>query len=319
MFYTEDLVGAGAGTYTLTVNDNGCISIMNIDISSILPNPQELCVVTVDSLERNNLIVWEKEISTSISHYNVYRETSWPSTFLFVDSVLYDDMSEFYDSIANPFIRSWRYKISTVDICGVESDLSTEHKTIHLTINQGLGGAYNLIWDDYEGFPFGTFYIYRHLNSTGWDLIDSLPSTLHSYTNVPPSNGGLWYAVTVNAPNACVPTSSAKANGGPYTQSVSNLEDDGIYAVNIKEASSNDNSIEVYPNPAHNFVIVKSEKYKVESIIITDISGRTIRNLGGFKNLLGLEKINISNLPKGIYIINVKTSNGISIHKLIKE
>ena len=44
-------------------------------------------------------------------------------------------------------VNSKRYKISEVDSCGYESDLSLYHENIHLTANVGINGELNLIWD----------------------------------------------------------------------------------------------------------------------------------------------------------------------------
>ena len=42
--------------------------------------------------------------------------------------------SVFVDEFSDVTQRPWRYKLSVVDDCGVESDLSDKHKTMHLTI-----------------------------------------------------------------------------------------------------------------------------------------------------------------------------------------
>jgi len=310
-FTGEDLINYAANIYTLTVEDGGCMDMKDIEIPNIMPNIQELCIVTVDSSNGNNLVVWEKEITTSISHYNIYRETSWPGSYLIVDSVLYDNMSEFHDPIANPMVRSWRYKISSVDICGNESPMSVEHKTIHLTINQGLGGAYNLIWDDYEGFPYGTFYIHRHLDNTGWVLIDSLPNTLHSYTDIPPNIIGLSYALTINAPNSCIPSSSVKTTGGPYSHSLSNLDDYGVGTFTNKFEIER---FKIYPNPTTGIVNIEGENF--EFIEISNISGQVI-----YKQKVNTKELNIdlSNNTKGIYFIKIISNENVSTYKIVLE
>ncbi len=307
---SEDLVGCEAGVYTLTVEDGGCSVIKDIEIPSIMPNVQEICIVTVDSLTGNNLVVWEKEPTDNISHYNIYRETSWPGNYQLVDSVFYNDMSEFYDPTADPRVRSWRYKISAVDVCGNESSLSPEHKTIHLTINHGLNGSYNLIWDDYEGFSYSTFYIYRYMYSTGWVMIDSLPNTLHSYTDTPPFGYGLNYVVRINAPNACIPTGTSKAQGGPYSQSTSNIEDDLI----THQANNNVSKIKVYPNPNNGLFTLELPNDKETTILAYDIMGKLV-----YKTICQTKKqqIDIQNLDKGVYVFEVKNANEISNFRIV--
>ncbi|MFH2143886.1 MAG: T9SS type A sorting domain-containing protein [Bacteroidota bacterium] len=300
----EDLQNVSPGVYYVTVSDfGGCITVQNIEIPSIQLPIQPICVVTVDTMLSRNLVVWEKISASGVDYYKIYRETSIPDQYLHVGSVDYDDMSEYLDFAANPFVRSFRYKISSVDMCGNESSLSDYHKTLHLTINQGTGTTYNLIWDDYEGFPYYTFYIMRYLPASGWITLDSLPKTLHSYTDIPPSNGGLKYLVRINTNTPCVPTSSIKATGGPYDFSYSNfVNPDLSYIINLLNSKE---KIEIYPNP----MTVSSTIYfenviGIEKIIITDISGKIIRI---YKNIDDTQLIiNKGNLSPGMYFIEAR-------------
>ena len=54
---------------------------------------------------------------------------------------LAEEVEVFIDEVADPSIRSWRYKLSVVDVCGIESELSLRHKTMHLTANVGTSAA----------------------------------------------------------------------------------------------------------------------------------------------------------------------------------
>ena len=68
----------------------------------------------------------------------------------------------------------------------------------------------------------------------------------------------------------------------------------------------------VYPNPARN-VLHFSET--VSNIKIADFSGKIVKNISTEET-----KIDVSDLPKGIYIVTVITKDGKSInHKVIKE
>ena len=68
----------------------------------------------------------------------------------------------------------------------------------------------------------------------------------------------------------------------------------------------------VYPNPASDFIHVKSTKRDIEKIFIFDISG---------KLLITETKrdINISHLPSANYVISIKTSEGVKSFKFIKK
>ncbi len=322
-FHGEDLVGYNPGIYSLTVTDNsGCIAVGNVEIP-IVPLPiQPICLVTVDSFAHRNMVVWEKVSSTGVDYYKIYRESSVPNQYLFVNNVDYESMSEFIDLAANPFVRSWKYKISQVDLCGNESPLSDYHKTMHLTINQGMGNSYNLIWDDYEGYSYSTFYIHRHTNATGWVIIDSLPNTLHSFTDIPTSNGGLKYIISMHVPSACFPTSLSKVVGGPYGSSFSNMEDNTYIDVSVK-ITENDKMI-CYPNPMSQFTKIlipnwESDNINSKSILsLKDLMGKTVATykLSEISNIVNLNghnglqiTIQRNSLTKGLYFIELQTTH----------
>ena len=56
--------------------------------------------------------------------------------------------------------KSYKYKITSVDTCGNESDVAetTVHKTMHLIFDPELG---NLVWQNYEGRYVPKYEIFR--------------------------------------------------------------------------------------------------------------------------------------------------------------
>ena len=96
-----------------------------------------------------------------------------------------------------------------VDSCLNESELSADHKTMHLNINLGIPPAINLIWDHYKGdFSFSTYYVLRYTALTGWDTLGALASNLTSFTDPSPPNEDLYYFVEVKHPTGCDPNLS---------------------------------------------------------------------------------------------------------------
>ncbi|MBI4647493.1 MAG: T9SS type A sorting domain-containing protein [Bacteroidia bacterium] len=280
---TEDITGLYAGVYYLTVTDiAGCQGVYSDSIFSVLPGYQPLCLVTVDSATGKNLIIWKKNQEAGIAHYNIYRESNIAGLYYIIAAIPGNNLSEYIDYQSYPKIRAYRYKISAVDDCANESPLSTHHKTMHLTMNEGIGQSYNLIWDHYEGFPFWTYLIYRHTNQAGWTLIDSMPANLTSYTDWPPSMGQLYYRIGVLKNDSCYSSGDLKAQGGPYSQSFSNLDDNGIP------------------------VYIYSAKNSLDLKIYMDVSNTK-------------ESLDISKLSGGVYIIRIKTNDGIIMKKLVKE
>ncbi|MFH2143181.1 MAG: immunoglobulin domain-containing protein, partial [Bacteroidota bacterium] len=312
----EDIENVSPGNYSVSVSEQGgCMTVENLIIPIVQLPVQPICVVTVDTMLGRNLIVWEKVSTSGVDFYKIYRETSIPDQYHHVGTVDYDSMSEYLDAAANPFVRSWRYKITAVDMCGNESPLSYFHKTLHLTMNQGMGMSYNLIWDDYEGFTYYSFIIQRYLPSLGWVTLDTLPKTLHSYTDSPPSTTGISYLVSIVAPNPCIPTSSAKANGGPYSHSYSNLEDEGV--ISLISGLSQTGIIEIYPNPMDASTTIFFDNFdKNRKVIISDISGKILRIYEYvYDNILIIER---GNLTPGMYLVDIVGEKSFKAKLIIK-
>ena len=275
-------------------------------------------MVTVDTLHAKNLLYWGKTQSTGINYYNIYREGWVAGQYNQIAQVHGDSLREYVDIQADPTLRSWRYKISAEDPCGNESELSEMHKTIHLTINQGIGNVINLIWDNYEGFPYSTFLIYRKTNISGWEVIDTLPATSWTYTdnNIPGDIGALnlWYAVVVLKEEPCYTSGVLRATGGPYSQSTSNLEDDPIISVGIKETKNS--TINVYPNPNNGEFIIDFGEANQCIIEAYDISGNLVltKNINDEK-----ANINIKHFAKGVYIFKVIENKSTSNFRIIVQ
>ncbi len=90
----------------------------------------------------------------------------------------------------------------------------------------------------------------------------------------------------------------------------------GNPSVGIIENISN-TEFELYPNPTTGKITIQAEN--IIGIEVMDITGKTIKNLTGFENLSGLSEIDLSKNPKGIYIIKVTTSKGVTVEKVILE
>jgi PKD repeat protein len=208
---TNSINITSSGNYFVTVTNNeGCVENSTIFIVNASSVPaQEICIITVDSTSQNNLVVWEKEVTDGIDSYLIYREMG-TNNYVQIGNVPYDSLSQFLDTSVgvNPNITSYRYRISALDTCETETNLSNYHETMHLSINQGISGQINLIWDEYEGFPINYYYILR--DSTffydNWEVIDSVSSNNFIYTDLNPPVFGANYIIEVIPPEICTST-----------------------------------------------------------------------------------------------------------------
>jgi len=215
-----------SGDYTVTTTDiYGCALVSApFIVNASLLQPPEICIVGVDSLNHNR-IIWERSNSALVDSFFIYRESTAAGVYNKIGQVDNSQPSIFVDTNSNPAIRAYRYRLTASDTCGSETSMSPYHKTMHLTINAGLNGAWNLIWDGYVGFPFGSYIIYRGTTPSNITLLTQLPSTLSSYTDLNPPSGTVFYQIEVLKANGCYPDSIFTKVNTNYNSSRSNVAD----------------------------------------------------------------------------------------------
>lgn len=194
--------------------------------------PPTLCMVTVQ--DGHNKLIWNKD--EEISTYNIFRESVVAGEYEQVAAIPYDSASVWIDTTSRPNTRSYRYKINATTLMGNDFPLSPEHKTMHLTINQGLGGRWNLQWTPYEGAEYTTYIIYRGTTADSLEQIDIMPADGNtSYTDETAPEGEVYYQVGIVMANDCASqetksSSISRSNiaTNSSVQGISNIVADGI-------------------------------------------------------------------------------------------
>ena len=280
--------------YTVTVTlDTLCSASDHVGVYYLTMEQPSICIVTVDSSNKN-VIVFEKPISNAIDSFLIYRETNVTGQYEIIGSLRYDSLSMFVDQTSTPSVHSNQYKISLVDECGIQSFQSEPHKTMHLSINQGVGQSYNLIWQPYTGFTVSTYNIYRGTDPTQLQLLGTISGVNTQYSDLNPPSGYVYYQVEVVAPYFCAPT---KKSG--FNSSRSNIASNNTISVSDFDKNG---SISVSPNPTNNFIQVKLSIDREAPIPFT------IYNLYGEKILSGdyTDKIDVSDFANGVYVIQLE-------------
>lgn len=306
---TQSINVTSSGTYTVSVTGaNGCSALsapFNVNASFVAP-PQ-VCIVGMDSLTNENRIVWEKPLTLGIDSFYVYKESNVSNVYTKIGATDYNQLAVFLDANSNPAVQAYRYKISALDTCGTESNVGDFHKTIHLTINQGVGNSWNLIWSHYEGLNFGSYNIYRGTSLSNMALLTTIQSNLNSYTDLTPPTGPLFYQIEVVNPNNCDPTKIMN-----YGLSKSNIVDNGVIGISEEVLST----INVYPNPTNDkFTLNVSNDLLGKGYVITDFYGRIISQ-GKINSLI--QTIDVQEISKGAYFLQIDKSTTKAI-KIIKQ
>ncbi len=301
--YKISWANAGQKSISLTVQDKGC----STDTSMILevnspPQPIPLCMVSVDSANHNS-VIWDQPTGNNYVAANIYRQTSQADVYEKIGTQPVDKPSVFIDTLSNPVQSSDRYKIAAVDTNGCESALSDFHKTLHLTINTGIHGSWNLIWDDYKGFNYGTYSIYRGSTKDNLLKIAEQASNTFSYTDQFPPVGTVYYQLGIISPSPCKP-GNLKSSEGDYSTVMSNMVSSD--QVNSTESISTNQFI-IWPNPANDLLHIYLKVNMGEAeISILSMDGKLLQKIQTDEMN---PEVDISYLKSGMYLIRVNTQD----------
>jgi len=267
------------GSYDCIVR-NAC-GIDSTDVLNLFVAP-EICMVTVDPATGNNLVVWEKNSIAPIEYYNLYRESSYAGIYDRIGSIPKNDLSVIVDSGANPTEQAYLYKITAIDTAGYETDidLSKTHKSIHLLVTTNPEtNATQLDWDRYVGFEYGSYEIFRSETSYDFTSLHLMSSSTSTWADPEPGSTTKFYRIGAVKPEPCNPSGGViKADSGPYSHSMSNIDDNRLQTT-FTGSISQFGILEIFPNPFNQSATIRFENPSGKSytLTITDLSGKVYR------------------------------------------
>lgn len=308
---------AEPGYYWVAVtNGNGCAAtseIIQLGASTLIPDTASICVVSVEN--NHNLIVWEVMDNPNVESYRVYRENNYANVFELLATVPATQTNAYLDTTANPSVRAYRYKLTAMDVCYGETPMSDFHKTVHLTINQGLNNSWNLIWTPYEGMEFPSYRLYRGTNPDTLDLIATMPSTLTSMTDFEAPEGPLFYQIEMVMDGSC---QLFIRDNTSYTSARSNIVYNGAVGITNSETTAN---LTLYPNPTTGILNIQcttnDAQWKNAEIQLFDIYGRRLQVVEVTSDVT---QIDLSRYSTGIYVVKlVNEGKVVSVRKVVKQ
>ncbi len=322
---TEDISDLNPGNYVCFLNTvSNCTSVNAWTVGIAKPMTQEICIVSVDSVSTTNLVVWEKVQTSGISHYNIYRESNQIDDYQLIDTVEFSNLSVFNDVVASPMSRSWRYRISAVDLCGVEGELSQPNKTLHLNIlDMGASGV-KVTWDAYEGNAFSSYVLWRYTELNGWEDIATVNASTLNYTDATAIFGqtGLDYMVEIALDEPCTATTWRAQD---FNRSRSNKEKGnfragegtGDYSDNgLVEFSQDNISLNVFPNPFDENINIELEGADHLDLEIYNIQNQLVKSTLCTQ---GINSLDLSGLSKGVYYIQIKNQQERNMIRIVKN
>ena len=301
-----------AGSYNAVAVSDACIVEMEGTAEVTILDPPAapaICMVTFDTLTHHNIVIWNKSHYSPYQKMNVFREMMQNNVFEKIGEVAGSLPGTYLDTVANPLVKSDKYKISLVNMNGIQSEKSLYHKTIHLNINPGLYG-YNLIWNYYEGFDFLSYHIWRKIGNSPFELLTGVASNVNSYTDFYETSGLVTYYIEVVRPEPCNPSLKSSS----YNSIVSNI----ATAAPLGIEDNQNRGFIVYPNPAKEKVfIVKEMGYSTSAHLeLFRTNGQLLmtRELTETRS-----SIDLTNLSQGVYFIRISTDATTVVKKMIKD
>jgi hypothetical protein len=324
-FIKKDAGQADEALYKCFIS-NSCGDITTNETKLVMA-PQICMVTNAFELDSNkNMLVWDRNSKYPYSYFNIYREGYIRDKYVKIGQVPYKAITAFIDSSVNPKSQAFVYKITAVDANGVETDINAtaQHKTIHLLVTQGIPKGIQLDWDEYIGFDYSTYTIYRSVGTQPFDSLYSMSSTSRTYTDFDaPVKENLRYFVSVRRNNPCAGKElNKKAGAGPFAAAVSNMEDNSrikFAATDVEMVDIND--FGAYPNPFSNYSNLKYTlgQTSVVRIVITDFAGREIKTIVKSTQSPGTYSYKVGDdLQVGIYFIKLHIDNNTLMNKLLK-
>lgn len=310
-------------TYTVIGTDNGCSAEAYGNVIIPTPPKPEICMVTVDSLNQNNEIYWDKTAYPMLDSMIIYREVI-TNTYKRIGAVSVDSLSYFTDTTrsvgpanGNPRISTYRYKIQVRDTCGNYGPMSLWHNTVFFT---HTGSTF--FWSNnyqIEG-PINPVITYSL-------LVCQNPSVNPAYQVVGTTTGNqnqlndIFYSIYQATADwrvigdlgyTCL--AQKMAQQGKSTQvtrsNISNNRDAPDVSV---KSNSNNKGIHVYPNPANKYLNVGFAGNTLAELTMTDVLGKVVYK----EKVNGTTAIDVSEFTKGIYTLSINNNGVKSVHKIV--
>ena len=256
---------------------------------------QEIGVVTVDSTGTKILLAWERPNTTTISSYSIYRE-GLTDQYTKIGEVPYDSISVFVDSTALINTRAYKYKISYENKCGIQSDYSTPHKSIHLQ-RTFTNNELHLNWTTYEGAPVLGYRLVAGDEPQSLLSVDEFAADQTSYTIINPTYG--IYRIETIMANTINP-SLLKIESGPFTLALSNI------AESQTEITEVENGVKVYPTLVEGIINVELGTLEGAIVSLVTANGETVYTKQVSESTIQIPTINFA---KGSYNVVIQSKN----------
>jgi len=183
--------------------------------------------------------------------------------------------------------------------------------------------GFELTAEDANNAKSGTFSI---TNTTETQLTNGGHAVTHTALGLNPTNNSKSWSFDWTAPAAgsgditfYASLNAADGNGSSSGDKVYNTSQMFTEDLNISiDKSAKENHFRIFPNPANDILSIEVASTQYFTVTILDLTGKLIISKqieGGLEN----KSINIENLPKGVYIIQIQDKDTQYAKRFIKR
>jgi hypothetical protein len=316
---TQSILVKYSGIYSVMgINSNGCNRQADpIAVNNSFVESPAICMVTVDEVTGENLLVWEKPVTTLIDSFIIFKEVA-PFVYKRIISQPYSALSEVIDTSSTPMIHDDVYKLVAIDTCGNFTLPSIFHRTMHLQVNPGIGTSRVLSWNSEAGFNAAAYIIMRGKPGQ-MQQIDVISPNQNTYIDYPNAatlaNNDTVYRIDVMLPNGGCNSSK---NNVIKIRATSNNSTNKVIAIPFDVGYLELNqaiNFSLYPNPSNDIVTIETDKSNVQ-YTITDLLGKKV--LSGIL-IQNKSQLDVSSFADGVYFIELTNGTNRTTQKLIVE
>lgn len=316
--------------YTVTGTSNGCeATAIGAVIVPATPKP-DICMVTVDSLNKFNEIYWDKSSYPNLDSMIIYREVI-TNTYKRIGAVSKNALSMWVDTArsigpanGDPSISTYRYKIQIRDTCGSYGPKSNWHNTVYFTHTGGTFFWPNNYMIEGPVNPVQTYSLMVCINPSVSSVYTPVGTTTGNQSSLTDNFYSIYqntadWRVEADLGYVCTPT-ARYGNGNSIalkaTKTRSNIQNNRMIGINEVQFK---NRFRVYPNPATTTLNLETAYAGEEiDVVLTNVLGQVVYSSKMNKGTYA-KSIDVSSFAKGVYTLTVNSVNGKAAYKVIVE
>jgi len=287
------------------------IAFFTLSLASKAQVGPGVCMVTVDDSSKHNIVYYDKTQFSVADSFILWRETNTAGVYARVMANHSSATSMFLDmdTAADPNVKLHRYKMQIWDLVGGYSQLGPYHTVLYC-----LQNTINYAWNIYDVEGTGGGWVTQYMllrDDAGLNQWHAIDSTSNSTMNAVDPNAmafpnGLWRLVTKWSVS-CTTTARYGNNETQATivKSKSNITNNKVSGIHTLKTSG----LNLFPNPATEKVILRLNFPLAQSSVL-----KVYNLLGGEVMQVVLPagkdelEMNVSDLPKGMYVLELSNS-----------